>query len=216
MALEMCIQDACCFGSVLGNPDQGIVDKEMDLRNTENEPEEAGSPPHQQTFPNHSGKEIISEDSVDFTSIPKSLDRAIEKYGGDNVLRSTTIKTSDQWTRFRQENLLEKPKTNIMNSNDVKSEKDKAFDLLDALSRSGSFPIKYSDLHVIICVTHFFEKNVMDTVIQDNINPIEKLEMSTLMMSSIIHGIPAANLISNANDQSRLGETFPSLLKNDE
>jgi len=154
-----------------------------------------------------------SEDTVDFTAIPKFLDKAIEKYDKDSALRSTTIKTSDRWSRCHQESLLSKPETTVLNSNDIKSEKDKAFDLLDALSRSGSLPIAYSDLHVIVCVTHCFEKMVMETVIEDNINPIEKLEMSTLLVASTIHGVPAQNLVADSNDRARLVSSFPALLE---
>jgi hypothetical protein len=137
----------------------------------------------------------------------------MEKYGKDNALRSTTIKTGERWTRCRQENLLTKPQTTLLSLKDIKTEKDKAFDLLDALSRSGSLAIQYSELHVIVCVTHRFEKNVMETVIVDNINPIEKLEMSTLLLASTIHDVPAGKLISNSNDRERLATSFPTLLR---
>ncbi|KAL3903406.1 MAG: hypothetical protein SGILL_010459, partial [Bacillariaceae sp.] len=154
-----------------------------------------------------------SETVVDFTSIPKKLDTAIEKFGQDCALRSTTIKTSDTWTRQRQENLLTKAVTTTLGSGDIKTEKDKAFDLLDALSRSGSLPISFSETHVIVCVTHCFEKNVMETVIQDNINPVEKLEMSTLLIASTIHGVGAQNLIANGSERARLASSFPALIE---
>jgi hypothetical protein len=151
---------------------------------------------------------------LDFTGIPRLLDGAIEKFDADSALRSTTIKTGDKWTRLRQENLLTKPKMSNLYPEDIKSEKNKAFDLLDALSRSGSLPIPYSELHVVVCVTHCFDKSVMETVIQDNVNPIEKLEWSTLLLASTVHGVPACNLISNGNDRSRLATSFPALLGN--
>jgi hypothetical protein len=155
---------------------------------------------------------ISVENSLDFTAIPKILDGVIEKHDKDSALRSTTIKTGERWTRCRQENLLTKFQTTTLIEETIKSEKDKAFDLLDALSRSGSLPIQYSDLHVIVCVTHRFEKNVMETVIQDNINPIEKLEMSTLLLASTIHGVSAEKLICDSNDRQRLATSFPTLL----
>ena len=52
----------------------------------------------------------------------------------------------------------------------------------------------------------------MGTVIQDNINPIEKLEMSTLLIASTIHGVPANTLIRDANERHRLTAYFPALL----
>ena len=94
----------------------------------------------------------------------------------------------------------------------IKMEKEKAFDLLDALSRSGSLSVSCSELHVVISVTHCFEKDVMGTVIQDNMNPIEKLEMSTLLVASLIHGIPAHSLIRDDNEKLRLATSFPAML----
>jgi hypothetical protein len=153
-----------------------------------------------------------NESIVDFTMMPKMLDAAIEQHDRDSALRSTIIKTSDTWTRSRQENLLTKIRSTTLRSGDIKSEKEKAFDLLDALSRSGSLPISCSELHVMISVTHCFEKDVMGTVIQDNINPIEKLEMSTLLIASTIHGVPANMLIRDASETHRLTASFPALL----
>jgi len=92
------------------------------------------------------------------------------------------------------------------------SEKQKAFDLLDALSRSGSLEIPFSELHVLICATLSFEKSVMETVIQDNINPIEKLEMSTLLMGSTVLDTPAYNLIGSETNRKRLKCSYPQLV----
>ena len=148
----------------------------------------------------------------DFTLIPQILDEAVERYAKSSALRSTTIKTGN-WSRSRQENLLTGPKRIQLSSDDAEREKNKAFDLLDALSRSGSFPITYSDLHVIVAVTHCFDKDVMSTVVCDNVNPIEKLECSTLILASAIHGVPARELIGDVNEVQRLVGLLPSLLK---
>jgi hypothetical protein len=99
-----------------------------------------------------------------------------------------------------------------LGESDVKSEKNKAFDLMDALSRSGSLPILYSDLHVIICLTHCFEKDVMGTVVEDNINPIDRLELSTLLLGSTIHGMAPGELVSTGSERQRLESSFPALL----
>ena len=47
------------------------------------------------------------------------------------------IKTGDRWTKKSQKSLLSKLTSSALGSTEQKSEKDKAFDLLDALSRSG-------------------------------------------------------------------------------
>lgn len=151
--------------------------------------------------------------TFDATAIPKLLDSTVEKFAADTALRPTIIKTqASNWTRKRQENLLTKPKTEKLLQDEIRSEKDKAFDLLDALSRSGALPISSSELHVVVAVTHCFEKEVMDTIIEDNVNPIEKLEMSTLLVGSVIHNTPAPALVRSDADRTRLRSTFPLLL----
>lgn len=149
---------------------------------------------------------------MDFTLIPQILDTAIEKNGDGNAIRSTTIKTGDNWVRNRQENLLAAPKKQNLGNEEIKMEKNKAFDLLDALSRSGTLPIEYSELHVLVAVTHCFDKSVMSTVVQDNVNPIEKLERSTLLLASAMHGVPARELIKGSNDLQRLEGAMPLLM----
>ena len=154
-----------------------------------------------------------SDQGVDFTLIPQALDKSIESSGGGNALRSTTIKTSNSWVRNRQENLLTKPKKQNLNVDDIKKEKNKAFDLLDALSRSGSLALAFTELHVVVCLTHAFDKDVMSTVVCDNVNPIEKLEHSTLLLASTIHGLPPRELIGNVSDLQRLEGALPNFLR---
>lgn len=48
----------------------------------------------------------------------------------------------------------------------------KALELLDALTRSGALVVEEAALHVILAATHAFDKGLVDTVVQDNLNPI--------------------------------------------
>ena len=63
----------------------------------------------------------------------------------------------------------------------------------------------------MVAVTHCFEKDVMETVIQDSVNPIEKVEKTMLLMASTIHGVEPAALINDPTQSSRLMESFPAL-----
>lgn len=151
----------------------------------------------------------------DFTMIPKQLDSLFELHDTDNGIRATILKTDRPWKRNRQENLLSKLKESKLNEDECKSEKNKAFDLLDALSRSGALPISFAELHVVVAVTHCFENDVMGTVVQDNINPIEKVEKSILMVASTIQGESPQNLIADGPHLQRLTSSFPGLIQND-
>jgi hypothetical protein len=149
----------------------------------------------------------------DYTLIPKMLDAKLEAFDTDNSLRPTIIEAGSSWTRKRQENLLTSAQTRILDPSNIQDETKKAFDLLDALSRSGTLPIDCAELHVMVGVTHCFENDVMGTVIQDNINPIHKVEKSLLMLASTIFREPASALLHDGDTQlqQRLTASFPQL-----
>jgi len=152
---------------------------------------------------------------TDLTSIPRQLDSKFEMFGADDnyggAIRSTTIKASHQWTKKHQKNLLTKLVAKSMSSDDQRVERNKAFDLLDALSRSGDVPMSHSELHIMIASTHCFDKSVVNTVVQDNVNPIEKIERSNLLVASQIHGVDVQTLLSSADDYGRITGFCPML-----
>ena len=71
-----------------------------------------------------------------------------------------------------------------MAEDDQRHHWDTAFDLLDALTQSGSIPIDDADLHVVLAATHCFDKTLINTIVQQNVNPIEKVERSILIMGT--------------------------------
>ena len=113
----------------------------------------------------------------DLTTIPNELDAKYLQLDPDGTLRPTVIKVdADQsWTKSFQRNLLSKSETMSMNKVNLREGRDAAFDLLDALSRSGALDINCAELHVVVAATHCFARTVVDTVIMDNVNPIEKV-----------------------------------------
>mmetsp|Transcript_16994 Transcript_16994/g.37132 ORF Transcript_16994/g.37132 Transcript_16994/m.37132 type:complete len:1009 (-) Transcript_16994:24-3050(-) len=164
-----------------------------------------------QTQPSASQQAAADSAVEDFTLVPKKLDAKFADLDTDNSLRSTILSATKTWTRLRQENLLSSLKSSVLRQEMIESEKNKAFDLLDAISRSGTLPIACSELHVIISVSHCFENDVMGTVIQDNIDPISKIEKSSLIIGSTIFGESCEALLAESNDAERLAASFPSL-----
>jgi hypothetical protein len=51
----------------------------------------------------------------------------------------------------------------------------------------GMFALKYTSMHVIVPYAHAFEKSIVNTVVQDDINPIRSVQRSLLSMMSVIH-----------------------------
>jgi hypothetical protein len=106
--------------------------------------------------------------------------------------------------------LLGGPSVASLFAKEQKEEKAKAFDLLAALSKSGALEIEEASLHVAIAATHCFDRTLLDTVIQENVNPIDKVERSHMIVGSTIHGRPAAELLA-ADQRERFLETSPEL-----
>jgi len=149
---------------------------------------------------------------VDFTSIPAMLDAKLELLDVESAIRPTTINVGPVWTRKAQKALLGQPSVQTLHAEQQKEETQKAYDLLDALSRSGSLPIDCASLHVIIAATHTFDSSLMDTVVVKNVNPIEKLERTSLLIANTIHGQPADRLIRVSQYERVSTYSAPALL----
>merc|ERR1719401_621146 len=165
-------------------------------------------PPLQQ----HAAASIAAEGAGvrDYTQVPKELDQRFEQLDVDSALRPTIINPSDAWTNRAQKALPASPTESTLRGDDQKKEKDAAFDLLDALTKSGALPVECASLHIVVAATHCFDKSVTETVVQDNINPIDKVERSTLIMASTVHQLPPAALVQDTQ-LDRLSNTSPLL-----
>jgi len=152
----------------------------------------------------------------DVTEIPKQLDANFEKLDTSNSVRPTIITPEETWTKRSQKGLLAKAKTEMIRAEQIKREKNAAFDLLDMITKSGALPLSHATLHVVLCATHCFDKTLMETVIQENLNPIAELERSSILMASTIHGESIVKLLKDdvSLERLRLPDTSrPKLLQ---
>jgi hypothetical protein len=147
---------------------------------------------------------------VDYTKFPSLLDSRYEELDSDSVLRPTIINAGCVWSKKSFKSLMSEAETKPLHTDDQVLEKNAAFDLLDALSKSGALVMHSASLHVVIAATHCFDKSLMDTVVQGNVNPIERVERSALIMASTIHEKSASDLISE-NQRSRVLTYSPQL-----
>lgn len=147
---------------------------------------------------------------ADYTRLPAELDRRFESLDTDGALRATILNPGEPWTRTAQPGLLSAPTTATLSAADRDRERHRAFDLLDALTRSGSLAIDDASLHVILAATHCFDRTLVETVIADNVNPIEKVERSLMIVGATIHGRPVDELVAPEH-HARFFATSPGL-----
>jgi len=133
--------------------------------------------------------------TIDFVKIPSAMDQKFEKLDEDSALKASIIKLGDGWNKTFQKGLLSNPSTTSLGTEEQETERSKAYDLLDSLTRSGVFPVEDASIHVVLAFTHSFDKSIIDTIVQDNMNPIEKMERSQLIIASTLHDKPVADLV---------------------
>jgi hypothetical protein len=65
---------------------------------------------------------------------------------------------------------------------------------------------------VVIAATHCFDQSLVDTVVQGNVNPIEKVERSTLIVAGVVHRAETAAMLQPA-EVDRIRQFAPKLLE---
>jgi len=132
----------------------------------------------------------VEEKVEDLTLLPKVLDKKFKELDDDAALRATIIKTGGSWKRkVKKTGAVARgsgTSSVVLENEQQETEKKIAFDLLDALSRSGSLVIDQAELHVVLAFTHCFDDTLLNTVLQKNVNPVEKVERSVLITASTI------------------------------
>jgi hypothetical protein len=138
--------------------------------------------------------------------VPAAIDAKFDKLDEDGAVRPTKVLPGEVWRKKFLKSLLAKPSETSLGKDELRTEKNKAFDLLDALSKSGALPLGNCQLHVVILVTHCFDKTLMETVTRDNVNPIEKVERTQLILASAVHAEEDVSKLVRDNQLARVRE----------
>ncbi|CAE7601384.1 TRPT1 [Symbiodinium microadriaticum] len=145
----------------------------------------------------------------DVTSLPASLQEKFEVHLQKNsIVRPSIITAGVTWTLRSYANLFAEARSKEIGNDQQRSEKLKVYGLLDALTKSGALEIDGATVHVIVASAHIFDDNVMDTIVQSNVNPIEKMEWSSLVMASVVHDTPVEELVQGAEIMERVQSHF--------
>jgi hypothetical protein len=144
--------------------------------------------------------------NFDIMAIPGRLDAACGRAEARGaVMRAAVLRLGPVWSGVMPTSVLDKaPATQALDRADQDAARRAAFDLLDALSRGGAVPLRHAAVHVLVGTTVSFEDSLMDTVIQRNINPIDRAERATLALLEAVHTRPVAQLVAPQH-AARLG-----------
>ncbi len=121
----------------------------------------------------------------DVSGLSAALDAALEKLDMGAV-RPVVVTVGTEWIRERQGDVVAPRTKHVLKHEQQRLERQRCFDLLDALTLSGTVPICNSALHVIVANTHCFEKSVINTLVMDNESPIHKAEKAASVMADHI------------------------------
>jgi hypothetical protein len=148
----------------------------------------------------------------DLTAMPAAMDAAFAALDSDGALRPMVIKPSGAWTRTAPSSIMDKsPAAQTLGSDAQAAEKRRAFDLLDALTRAGALPLRAAELHVLLGAQHCFEDSVLDSLAKRNVDPIQRVERSMLIVAATLHGVRAAELL-RPDAARRIAAHSPALL----
>lgn len=162
----------------------------------------SSQPVHNQSelFKGKEASQTFGEE-LDITSIPTLIDQRLEDLETHGVVRPVIINVGSSWQKLSQKALLASPTSSTLGSDEQKKEKDAAFDLLDALTKSGALPLENASLHVVVAASHCFDQSLLATVTQDNVNPIDQVEQTALTMATTVYQQPLAAIVRDSQYQ---------------
>jgi hypothetical protein len=162
---------------------------------------------HRTKVNTHLSGNAVEEEGDDITKLPSLLDEAFDRTDLDHAVRPVIIKPGDRWQRARQRALTlsqAEPAVENLSTEDLNKERQAVFDLLDAVTRSGALVIENASLHVVVGATRNFVDSLMNTAVQRNMNPIESMERSSLIMARTLFNSSSLEELVEAVHVSRL------------
>eukprot|EP00808_Paulinella_micropora_P012836 g58018.t1 len=149
-------------------------------------------------------------DGKGLTALPGKLDKALLEHAEETTVRPTILSPGAAWPKKASPGLLSPRVSSTLYADEQASETARTFDLLSALTRSGELELQHTELHVFLAATHSFDRSLMEAVIEDNANPIEQLESSSLLLTSTVLAQRPDRLLA-PNQLARLQAQSPAL-----
>ena len=149
-----------------------------------------------------------------FETFPARLEEAMSTHDLRDALRPTIITPGATWSRRSRKSLIDDFATRALGVEERRSEHVRALSLLDALTKGGALDAPYSEVHVVVPTTHHFERTLMATLAHDNVDPIEAIESSMIIIATTLYNTTAQSLVSTGAMAKRESSP-PHLIKED-
>jgi len=124
---------------------------------------------------------------TDFTQLPALLENGVVESAPGVELRPIVIHVGEKWRKRTKIPQQQQHQEQELNGVEQRLEKQKCFDLLRALTKSGALTITDCSLHVVIASSICFEKTLIDSLIVDNLEPISLIDSAHLLFAKTIH-----------------------------
>ncbi|KAJ9443073.1 hypothetical protein DIPPA_19041 [Diplonema papillatum] len=169
-----------------------------------------GDPAPEDDPPDTNVGEVVTSDSCsakppsavfDLPSVPRLLEEATDALGPTVNVRPVIVKVGTSWRASELEATTLPGSTRRPGQPDPgfrkkadwqRAEKNKAFDLIDAVTRSGSAQLKKGTMHVFVGGAHCFDTSVVDAVVVHNVDPIERIDAACIATVAALHDQPAS------------------------
>jgi hypothetical protein len=130
-----------------------------------------------------------------FLKFPKELEKATMALGEDAAsLRPTRAEAGKSWTLTHADSLLVAATKRTLGIEEQRVQKRQAFDLIDALTRTGVLAWDQAHLHIVMAVTQNFASTLIDTCVVENTNPITQVESAMTLLAQNLFERPASAL----------------------
>eukprot|EP01060_Flectonema_neradi_P001170 TRINITY_DN1069_c1_g1_i6.p1 TRINITY_DN1069_c1_g1~~TRINITY_DN1069_c1_g1_i6.p1 ORF type:complete len:944 (+),score=222.58 TRINITY_DN1069_c1_g1_i6:428-3259(+) len=135
--------------------------------------------------------ESAATDKWDFSKIPSILE---QKFSSTTetaaALRPVTLKTGDCWSKLAFSSILDsRGEVASLSGLSLKSEKEAAFNLLDALTKSGTVAVKEVSVSILFGFSHSWAESILKTVAKRNRNPLEIAANTALELARTLHDV---------------------------
>jgi hypothetical protein len=122
----------------------------------------------------HEGRGMC--DDRDVTLLPHLLETELDKISSGSPVRFNIVTIGKEWRKRKRGKNIQNAESVVIGRHDQEKERQKCFDLLDSLSRSGNLPIGDATFHVFLSASHCIDETLLDLITKENVNPIERAE----------------------------------------